>query len=193
MGGLEPRTGRGARRKLSTGAVDKSPLGPGSKRIRPGLTSNPGLPRGQPGADKNVKRSGSKIGFGQNTSRGCGLRPYEVCLAAREGAARTSNAKRLVVAGRLGGGAPTTALAATRGSALPLRVPGSPRACLQRRYPQGASAGVERTALPGCRVRSPAEGCGGEQPLRQTALLRGAGRAAPAAKRALHWVPEGML
>ena len=34
--------------------------GAGPRRIRPGLPSNPGLPRGEPGADKNVKRPGSK-------------------------------------------------------------------------------------------------------------------------------------
>ena len=34
--------------------------GAGPKRIRPGLTSNPGLPRVEPGADKNVKRPRAK-------------------------------------------------------------------------------------------------------------------------------------
>ena len=33
---------------------------PGPKRTRPGSTLNPALPRGEPGADKNVKRPGPK-------------------------------------------------------------------------------------------------------------------------------------
>ena len=38
--------------------LSKKPPAPRPRRTRPGSTSNPGLPRGQPGADKNVKRPG---------------------------------------------------------------------------------------------------------------------------------------
>ena len=179
MGGLEPRTGRGARGKLSTGAVDKSvdksPLGPGSKRIRPGLTSNPGLPRGEPGADKNVKPPGPKIGLGQNTSRGFGLRPHEVRLAAREGAARTrpvrtSNAKRLVVAQGVWGRCPQRPLQQRAAARCRCACPAAPVPAF--------SGGTRRVPPPGW----------------SAPRSRGVrGRAAPAANRALHWVPEGML
>ena len=61
MQNLRLRTGPGGAGRSKT-LILAAPAHPprGEKRTRAGSTSNPGLPRGEPGADKNVKRLGPK-------------------------------------------------------------------------------------------------------------------------------------
>ena len=128
--------------------------------------------QGQPGAGPRSTRGGSEVNPGR--------------VRGQPGAGRGKGRGRGGAGGL--GARPPTALAGRRASASPLRVPSVPQPCHSRRSPTGASAGVERPALPRCRASHPAERCGGEEPPHAGGPLDGKGASV---LLSLHFILKG--